>query len=219
MSKTIHTYSFIFVGPVNSGKSTAFDTVVRQSNGCIKSQTLQTITNRYENVDFENGNDIYRLELLDTSGMNMKQSLSRIYFSTTSCVLLFVDLTQQSYRKQIKDIIKTLQRIQESHSSTTTMSSSSGSSDHCSFGFPMVVIGTKSDLATEEEKEQFHSEMNDLHLDSFVCDCLSISSVNDLFNDLLEVDYIHPQAITTVSTEKKKKKKRSSKQNKTCVIM
>ena len=217
MTKTIHTYSFIFIGSMESGKSTLFDTLVNQQNNC---QTISTptVTSRYEIVDFEIENNIYRLEILDTPGMKLSQSLSNVYFSTTSCVCLFVDLTQQSYKKQIKIIFNKLQKIQDSYSSSFGMTSSSGSSDECRFGFPMAVIGTKGDLVSDKQKEQFEEEMSSFGLPSFVCDCLNIHSVNDIFNDLLDLDYVHPQTVTTLSIEKKNKKKKQKRNSGCCIV-
>ncbi|EKE41516.1 Ras family protein [Entamoeba nuttalli P19] len=211
--KTLQSYTFVLVGPMSSGKSSLLNCLIEQKS-C--SYSSSTVTNRLEVVMFENEEEAIKLEILDTPGMKLYESLSHLFFSTTSCILIVVDLSERKYEKQIDEIFASMQKIQNSCSSSGLTFSSSSDSDF-KYGFPMVVVGTKSDLVSQDDCQSFIQKVKDNGFISFTCSTNDIESINNVFNDLLETDFVHPQQVKKIPLKQKKKSWKKVKTQ--CVVL
>ncbi|KAL7716885.1 Ras family GTPase [Entamoeba marina] len=196
------TYSFIVLGPSSSGKTSLIQSFINQTPTF---ESLASTSDNYHVVSFEETDTIYRLEILDTAGINLHSNISRLFFSSTSCVFMVVDLEQQRYKKQMEYMINEIRKTYDSKSISCTLSSTD---EENKYGFPIVVIGTKSDQVSSSVVGKFQTKVRLNGFEPFICNCNDIELINETFFNVINSHSIRPQRIDTtiVKVEQKKVK-------------
>ncbi|KAL7717349.1 Ras family GTPase [Entamoeba marina] len=136
-------YSFILLGPSGSGKTSLVQSFINQKPSI---ESFASTRDNYHALSFQETDMLYNLEILDTAGINLQSNISRLFFSSTSCVFMVVDLVQQRYKEQMEYMINEIRKTYDFKSTSCTLSSTD---EENKYGFPIVVIGTKSDKVAE----------------------------------------------------------------------
>ncbi|ELP93789.1 hypothetical protein EIN_175760 [Entamoeba invadens IP1] len=215
--KTLNRYSFALVGPVQSGKSSIFDSLTTQKPSSVYSLTT---TDRYDTAQFESDNTIIQIEILDTPGVSVKESIQRALFATMSCLCLTIDVSSKKFETETDDTLWCLGDVlrkssAKSYSSTTMSSVSEG--EEMKFGIPVLFIGTHADIAQKENIDKFQKKIKEFGLSCLLCDAVNVESVTDLFDEILDLKFVRPQKTETFVVQNSKVKKQKKAKN--CVIV
>jgi len=157
-----------------------------------------TIEEQYKRP-FDSHGERFMLDILDTAGAEQFTALNEVYISSGHGFLLVFSLTHEASLREVDDIRQQIYRIK-------------GGTD-----VPIVVVGTKMDLASEREvtRDSIRDLATRWSLPFYETSAKKNWHIGEVFENL--IDQMRQRYPQDLATKKKRKKKKHL--GDTCVIM
>ncbi|CAL1715718.1 unnamed protein product [Somion occarium] len=198
MADLVYEYSVVVLGAGGVGKSAL---VVRYAQGQFLSDYNPTIEEQYRcDVQLEGKNCV--LDIMDTAGAEQFTALNEVYIKRARGFVLVFSLTQENTLQDIDNIRQQIQMIKGQEAN-----------------IPIVVVGTKMDLAREREvtRDTIKELASKWGLPFYETSAKNNWHVTDVFHDLL--DQMRRRYPDEPLKRRKQKKKTLKGPKHRCIIM
>ena len=159
--KIYYSIKFIIVGDQSVGKT---NIIHRYAKGTFSNQYMITIGMDYLSQNIELNDHIFHLQLWDTAGSEAFRSVTRGYFSNSTCAIIVYDITSEKSFASVKEWVEECKLYTNKNTH-------------------LVLVANKTDLEEERKitKEQGEELAQEYGMEFYESSALSGSNINEIF--------------------------------------